>query len=71
MAKRLSYVQLQLAMVASMRHMSQGVSNPFGMLAARYYSRGKGGKHARTLTGVRKAQRAAAKRRNIAKRGKC
>ncbi len=90
MAKRRSYVQMKQALVASLRRMlqgvgnpfgmlaanyysrmSQGVSNPFGMLAANYYSRGKGGKRAHTFTGVRKAQRAAAKRRNIAKRGKC
>lgn len=71
MAKRLSYVQMKQALVASLRHMSQGVVNPFAMLAGQYYSRGKGGKRAHTFTGVRKAQRAAAKRRNIAKRGKC
>lgn len=70
MAKRLSYVQMKQAMVASLRHMSQSVANPFEMLASQYYSRGKGGKRARTFTGVRKAPRAAAKRRNIAKRGK-
>lgn len=71
MAKRLSYVQMAQAMVSSMRHMSQGMANPFAMLAGRYYSRGKGGKRAHTFTGVRKAQRAATKCRNIAKRGKC
>lgn len=71
MAKRISYVQMKQALVASLRHMSQGVNNPFEMLAANYYSRGKGGKRAHTFTGARKAQRAAAKRRNIAKRGKC
>lgn len=71
MAKRLSYVQMKQALVASLRHMSQGVSNPFAMLGSQYYSRGKGGKRAHTFAGVRKAQRAAAKRRNIAKRGKC
>lgn len=71
MAKRLSYVQMKQALVASLRHMSQGVTNPFEMLAGQYYSRGKGGKRAHTFSGVRKAQRAAAKRRNIAKRGKC
>jgi hypothetical protein len=71
MTKRLSYVQMKQAMVASLRHIAQGVRNPFADLAERYYSRGKGGKHAHTFTGVRKAQRAAAKRRNIAKRGRC
>lgn len=71
MAKRLSYVQMKQALVASLRHMSQGVANPFDMLARQYYSRGKGGKRAHTFSGVRKAQRAAAKRRNIAKRGEC
>ena len=71
MASRVSYREMMGLMVAAMRHTNLGVGNPFAQLGdLGYYSRGKGGKRAHTFSGVRKAQRAAAKRRNIAKRGK-
>ena len=71
MSTRVSYREMMGLMVAAMRHTNLGVGNPFAQLGdLGYYSRGKGGKRAHTFSGVRKAQRAAAKRRNIAKRGK-
>ena len=71
MASRVSYREMMGLMVASIRHTNLGVGNPFAQLGdLGYYSRGKGGKRAHTFSGVRKAQRAAAKRRNNAKWGK-
>ena len=71
MASRVNYREIMGLMFAAMRHTNLGVGNPFAQLGdLGYYSRGKGGKRAHTFSGVRKAQRAAAKRRNIAKRGK-
>lgn len=71
MATRVSYQQVIGLMAAAMRHTNLGVGNPFAQLGdLGYYSRGKGGKRAHTFSGVRKAQRAATKRRNIAKWGK-
>lgn len=71
MASRVSYQQVISLMAAAMRHTNLGVGNPFAQLSnLGYYSRGKSGKRAHTFSGVRKTQRAAAKRRNIAKRGK-
>ena len=71
MRSRLSYSALMGLMLSAMRHTSLGVGNPFAQLSnLGYYSRGKSGKRAHTFSGVRKAQRAAAKRRNIAKWGK-
>ena len=71
MASRVSYREMMGLMVAAIRHTNLGVGNPFAQLGdLGYYSRGKGGKRAHTFSGVRKAQRAAAKRRNIAKWGK-
>ena len=71
MATRVSYREMMGLMVASIRHTNLGVGNPFAQLGdLGYYSRGKGGKRAHTFSGVRKAQRAAAKRRSIAKWGK-
>ena len=71
MASRVSYQQAISLMAAAMRHTNLGAGNPFAQLGdLGYYSRGKGGKRAHTFSGVRKAQRAAAKRRNIAKWGK-
>ena len=71
MATLVSYREMMGLMVAAMRHTNLGVGNPFAQLGdLGYYSRGKGGKRAHSFSGVRKAQRAATKRRNIAKRGK-
>ena len=71
MASRVNYREMMGLMFAATRHTNLGVGNPFAQLGdLGYYSRGKGGKRAHTFSGVRKAQRAAAKRRNIAKRGK-
>ena len=71
MASRVSYREMMGLMFAAMRHTNLGIGNPFAQLSnLGYYSRGKSGKRARTFSGVRKAQRAAAKRRNIAKWGK-
>ena len=71
MATRVSYQQVIGLMAAAMRHTNLGVGNPFAQLGdLGYYSRGKGGKRAHSFSGVRKAQRAATKRRNIAKWGK-
>ena len=71
MASRVSYREMMGLMFAAMRHTNLGVGSPFAQLGdLGYYSRGKGGKRAHTFSGVRKAQRAAAKRRNIAKWGK-
>ena len=71
MASRVSYQQAISLMVAAMRHTNLGVGNPFAQLGdLGYYSRGKGGKREHSFSGVRKAQRAATKRRNIAKCGK-
>lgn len=71
MASRVSYQQVISLMAAAMRHTNLGIGNPFAQLSnTGYYSRGKSGKRAHTFSGVRKAQRAAAKRRNIAKWGK-
>lgn len=71
MASRVNYREMMGLMFAAMRHTNLGIGNPFAQLSnLGYYSRGKGGKRAHTFSGVRKAQRAAAKRRNIAKRGK-
>ena len=70
MASRVSYREMMGLMVAAMRHTNLGVGNPFAQLGdLGYYSRGKGGKRAHSFSGVRKAQRAATKRRNIAKWG--
>ena len=71
MASRVSYLKMMGLMFAAMRHTNLGVGNPFAQLDnLGYYSRGKGGKRAHSFSGVRKAQRAATKRRNIAKWGK-
>ena len=71
MATRVSYREMMGLMVAAMRHTNLGVGNPFAQLdSLGYYSRGKGGKRAHSFSGMRKAQRAATKRRNIAKWGK-
>ena len=71
MATRVSYRETMGLMVAAMRHTNLGAGNPFAQLSGLgYYSRGKGGKRAHSFSGVRKAQRAATKRRNIAKWGK-
>ena len=71
MATRVSYREMMGLMVAAMRHTNLGVGNPFAQLDnLGYYRRGKGGKRAHSFSGVRKAQRAATKRRNIAKWGK-
>ena len=71
MATRVSYREMMGLMVAAMRHTNLGVGNPFAQLDnLGYYGRGKGGKRAHSFSGVRKAQRAATKRRNIAKWGK-
>ena len=71
MASRVSYREMMGLMFAAMRHTNLGVGNPFAQLSdLGYYSRGKGGKRAHSFSGVRKAQRAATKRRNIAKWGK-
>lgn len=70
MRSRLSYNELAGMMLASMRHFNLGVGNPFAQLSeVGYYSRGKSGKRAHTVSGVRKAQRAATTRRNIQKKG--
>ena len=70
MRSRLNYNALMGLMLSAMRHTSLGAGNPFAQLGdLGYRSRGKGGKRAHTFSGVRKAQRAAAKRRNIAKWG--